>query len=454
MTFQNIVSHNGLFVPNYGIMLESDHALYSEHQNSLWFETASALEPGPVLDSDFDVDAVVIGAGFTGLRAALRLAEAGTRVVVIDAFDVGWGASGRSGGQVNPMLPFNTPDQIRKLVGPGFFESLTQVSLNSADELFELIKTYKIDCQPRQNGWLRVDHCDKARRVSRSNAEIWNRLGADMQAVEGDEVRRLSGSAIYRSGIVVPKGGSVQPLSLARGLARAARDAGAEIYSRSPVSALHRNGAKWLVETARAKVTTDWVILATNGYSDELFSGLAKSILPLVPIQIATAPLKPEQIAEILPHGHTISDTRRIIMYARRERDDRMVFGGHGHLDKNNQAAGFDWLVHDVTRIFPQLEGVDWRYRWGGKIALTEDRLPHFHEPKPGLIAGLGYNGRGVAMSHVMGKWLAERALGAQPESLPFPTTSIKAMSFRGIQMMGESSAIRWMRLLDKLESK
>jgi glycine/D-amino acid oxidase-like deaminating enzyme len=442
------------FVPNYAISMQSDHELYNEHRDSLWFDSAIELEPSPVLEDETNADVVVIGAGYTGLRAALRLAEAGTRVVVLDAFDIGWGASGRNGGQVNPMLPFNTPDRIRKLVGDNYFESLTEASLNSADELFELIETYKIDCQPRQNGWLRVDHCDKARKVSQANAEIWNRLGADMQPVEGDEVQRLSGSAIYRSGVVVPKGGSVQPLSLARGLARAACEAGAEIYSRSPVSALHRKGAKWLVETPRAKVTTDWVILATNGYSDKLFPGLAKSILPLVPIQIATGPLEPRQIAEILPHGHTISDTRRIIMYARREQDDRMVFGGHGHLDQNNEAAGFDWLVRDAERIFPQLKGVDWCYRWGGKIAVTEDRLPHFHEPKPGLIAGLGYNGRGVAMSHVMGKLLADRALGALPESLPFPTTSIKAMSFRRIQMMGESSAIKLMRFLDKLESK
>jgi len=122
-------------------------------------------------------------------------------------------------------------------------------------------------------------------------------------------------------------------------------------------------------------------------------------------------------------------------------------------LDKKNAPAGFDWLINDAQRIFPQLKNVDWCYRWGGRIAVTEDRLPHFHEPKPGLIAGLGYNGRGVAMSHVMGKALAQRVLGANPDSLPFPTTSIKAVSFRSIQLMGESTAIKIMRFMDKLES-
>ena len=434
--------------------MSSDHELYNEHRDSLWFDTAIELEPSPVLEGDTTADVVVVGAGYTGLRAALRLAEAGTSVLVLDAFDIGWGASGRNGGQVNPMLPFNTPDRIRKLVGDNYFESLTEASLNSADELFELIKTYNIDCQPRQNGWLRVDHCDKAREVSKSNTKIWNSLGANMVSIEGEEVQQLSGSKIYRYGTVNPNGGAVQPLSLVRGLARAARSAGAKTYSRSPVSSLRRKDNKWVVETPTGKVSSDWVIFATNAYSDEALPKLAKSVLPLAPIQIATDPLAPEIIDAILPQGHTISDTRRIIMYARREPDNRMVFGGHGHLDRNNVVGGFEWLLRDVERIFPQLKGVNWRYRWGGKIAVTEDRLPHFHEPKPGLLAGLGYNGRGVAMSHVMGKLLAERVLGAQPESLPFPTTSLKAMPYRSIQLMEESTAIAWMRMLDKLESR
>jgi len=434
--------------------MQPDFSIDPEHRNSLWAQTASALNPSPILEDETKADVVVVGAGFTGLRAALHLAESGSNVVVVDALDVGLGASGRNGGQVNPMLPFNTPAQINKLVGPKFFESLTEASLNSADSLFDLIKTHNIDCKPLQNGWLRVDHCSKARKVSQKNAQIWNQLGADMQPVDGDEVKRLSGSNVYQSGVVVPKGGSVQPLSLARGLAKAALAAGAKIYSRSPVSGLKRDGSKWVVTTPTGKITTDWVILATNGYSDSLFPKLERSILPLVPIQIATAPLHESQIGDILPDGNTISDTRRIIMYARKEQDNRMVFGGHGHFDnKKNAPAGFDWLINDAQRIFPQLKNVDWCYRWGGRIAVTEDRLPHFHEPKPGLIAGLGYNGRGVAMSHVMGKALAQRVLGASPDSLPFPTTSIKAVSFRSIQLMGESTAIKIMRFMDKLES-
>jgi sarcosine oxidase len=421
---------------------------------SLWAHTAVPAAPHPALNDRISTDAVVIGAGFTGLRAALVLAEAGTDVVVLDAADVGWGASGRTGGQVNPMLPFNTPQQIRKRVGGLYFERLTAASLNSADALFTLIRRHNIDCQARQNGWLRVDHCEKARRQSVSNALIWNQYGAEMQPLDAHEVQQLSGSPRYRSGILNPRGGAVQPLSLARGLAATASHYGAKIYGNSPVSDLTQTPQGWTVSTPQGQVHATWVIIATNGYTGGLLKGLSASILPLLPIQIATDPLSADRIADILPQGQTISDTRRVIMYARREPDNRFVFGGHGNMQANGKAGGFEWLVRDAGRIFPTLKGVHWKFRWGGNIALTSDRLPHLHEPKPGLLAGLGYNGRGVAMSHVMGRVLAERVLGKAQQDLAFPVTDIKKYPFRSAQMMGESTAIGWMRLLDYLDAR
>ena len=426
----------------------------TQFPDSLWVDTATPLDPNPALEGDISCDVVVVGAGFTGLRAALQLGEAGSSVIVVDAGDVGWGASGRNGGQVNPMLPFNTPDKLMKLVGPQYFERLTETSLNSADALFDLIRKYDIDCQARQNGWLRVDHCEQARKESASNTEIWNRHGANMHLVEGDEVARLSGSKIYQSGVVAPKGGAVQPLSLARGLARAALGSGVTIHGQTPVTGLREAGKGWVVKTATGDVSAEWVVFATNGYTDGLCSGLAESIIPLVSIQIATDPLSPQQIESILPEGHTISDTRRVIMYSRREPDDRFVYGSVGKFSVDDEFGGFDWLLRDARRVFPQLGEVNWRFRWGGQIAITKDRLPHFHEPRKGLIAGLGYNGRGVAMSHVMGLTLAQRVLGAAPESLPFPSTAIKSMPFRAIQMMGKGSVIQMMRMLDYLESR
>ena len=433
-------------------MLVQEPAL--NYSGSLWARTAPDLPPNPSLMDEIEADVVVVGAGLTGLRAAIALAVAGSRVVVVDAGDVGWGASGRSGGQVNPALPFVGPDKLRRIVGDTYAGRMVKAAVGSADEIFDLVRKYQINCDARQKGWLRVNHCRKAARISRADAESWSRYGAQMLPVGGEELQRLSGTTAYDSGILNPGGGAVQPLGFVRGLAKVAMGAGARIFGRTEIIRLERKDGKWLAHAKTGHIRSDWVVLATNAYSGSVQPKLGKSIIPLVSIQIATDTLSEKQIGAILPEGHTISDTRRIIMYARREPGNRLVFGGLGRIAQGGVIKGHGWLMRDAERIYPQLKGVNWKYKWGGKIALTGDRLPHLHEPEPGLIVGLGYNGRGVAISQVMGRTLAERVLGAHPESLPFPIANISSVPFRGIQMLGKGTAIWWMKFLDRLEVK
>jgi sarcosine oxidase len=420
--------------------------------NSLWMAGLRHTLPNSPLTQQTTSDVTVIGAGFTGLRAAHKLADAGKRVVVLDANDVGFGASGRNGGQVNPILPFNGPEQVRRHVGPTYLQRLTDISLGSADSLFDFINQYQIKCDARQHGWLRVDHCERAKKESRKNAEAWIKLGAQIEFVDGEALTTLTGSSAYQSGILVPRGGAVQPLALVHGIAERAKSAGATIYGYSAANRLTQQPDGWTVETASGSVTSQWVILATNGYTDTLYKHLKASIIPFVSVQIATPQLPPEVINTILPQGHTIADTRRVIIYARREPDDRIVIGSHGNIRNDDSLTGFDWLKNDAERIFPQLKGIDWEYAWGGKIAVTDDRLPHFHEPATGLVAGMGYNGRGVAMSNAMGTVLADRVLGTAPEDLPFPISRIKKIPFRNVQLLGKRTVVWWMQQLDKRE--
>lgn len=422
--------------------------------DSLWSATANTGDVHPPLRGDIDADVTIIGAGFTGLRAALQLAEAGIKVVVLDAGDVAYGASGRTGGQVNPMLPFNTPKKLREILGPVYFDRLRETSLGSADELFTLIKDYQIDCQARQNGWLRVCHNAKALREAKSGVAEWNKYGAEMEIIGRDELAKRSGTKAYHAGVITPKGGAVQPMSLALGVASAAKNRGCQIFGNSAVTSIESSGKGWIAKTQLGKIKSDWIIVATNGYSDDLIPKLSKTIIPITPIQIATDPLPESVIGSVLPEGHTISDSRRIIMYARREPDNRMVYGGHGNVSPTGEIRGIDWLKKDAARVFPQLSNVRWTYKWGGTIAITDDHLPHLHEPKPGILVGLGYNGRGVAMSHVMGRTMAERVLGKDANALAFPTSNIKSIPFRSVQLGGMSTAIWFMRLLDYLETR
>ena len=433
-------------------MLANAQFSNTHYPASLWIDTAQPLDPMPRPVGQLDADCVVIGAGYTGLRTALVLAEAGAKVVVLDACDVGWGASGRNGGQVNPMPTFSNPDALRDVVGNTYFERIVELYLQSADELFGLIRRHGIDCQARQCGWMRVDHCDQAKQISRANAQSWNQLGANLELLDESDVKRLTGSPRYASGVHSKTAGAIHPLSLARGLAKCVTTAGGIIFGQAPVSAIQPANKGWTVSTPNATVRADWVVQCTNGYTKDLNKPLAKSIVPLVPIQIATDPLKPEHIESVLPDGQTIADTRRVIMYSRREPDDRMVYGGLGHLDSNGRIGGFDALIRDAESVFPSLRGVNWKYQWGGQIAITADRVPHIHEPQAGLIMGLGYNGRGVAMSNVMGRILAERVLGADSASLPFPVTTISAFPMHAFHTAGTRIATQWMKIRDAIE--
>lgn len=246
----------------------------------------------------------------------------------------------------------------------------------------------------------------------------------------------------------------MQPLGLTRGLERVARGAGAQIFSHSAVTGLRQQDGGWILKVNGHEVTAQKVIVATNGYSDNLVKGLKRSVLPLTSIQIATEPLEADRIGPLCPEGHTISDTRRLIMYCRREPGGQFIYGGMGYRTPMGGVGGFQWLYKDAPRIFPSLKGVKWHYKWGGSVALTQDRVPHLHEPAPGLVAGLGYNGRGVAMSLQMGSVMARRALGTAMADLSFPAAPIKPYTFRDPQVLGAGLAMSLLRLQDEREAR
>lgn len=418
---------------------------------SLWSRTAIAQTEYPPCQGDKEVDVTVVGAGFTGLRATLELLGKGANVALVDSHQPGWGASGRTGGQVNPMA-HETPDQIRKKLGSKFGSRLTEAYIKSADELFQVIKKNDIDCEPVQRGWLRAAHCKKAIPALERMQQGWSREGLDVQMIHGDDLTRLSGSQAYDVAALTSAAGCIHPLSYCRGMAQRITQAGGAIHGNTQVTEVRREGDKWRVMSPKGSLLSRWVLFCTNGYTDNVLSGLKKTFIPLVSLQAATRPLSDELYQSILPEGHTLADTRRVIYYSRKDNRNRVLLGSLGRNPECTLDVDRKRLVKAFATVYPQLSVDDIEFYWGGRVAFTPDLLPHLHEPAPGILAGLGFNGRGVAMGSVMGRVMAERASGKDTEALDIPTTSFPRYPLRDMASLGIRLMIPYLETRDRVD--
>ena len=393
-----------------------------------WTHTATPAEMYPLLKTHEKADVIVIGGGLTGCRTALGLADAGLRVIVLEERDIGWGASGRSGGQCNPVWR-ETPDELRARFGVPAADLLVQTTLTAAHDLFADISRFGIECDPVQNGWVQAAHTRKARSRLKILSAGWKQAGADIDIIEGDDVEAICGSPEYQFALFHHAGGNVQPLSLTRGYASSATARGATIYCGERVQALTRNNGAWTAVTQSGSVSAEQVVIATNAYTNNgLWPGLQQTFFPLVSISLATAPLSEEQKKSVLPNRVTISDTRLAIYYARYDRDDRLIFGCVGSSDHVKTLGGHKRLQDGLHTVFPQLRHIGIERHWAGRIAVTPEMMPRIYEPAAGVTAALGFSGRGIAMTSVMGRALTQKILGGAEHSLPFPVQAINSV--------------------------
>jgi glycine/D-amino acid oxidase-like deaminating enzyme len=433
--------------PERRIMIRNERAVIA---NSLWTATANASTDFPALHGEMRADVAVVGAGYTGLSAALHLAEGGAEVVVLDAEHPGWGASGRNGGQVNVGLK-DAPSVIKARFGEHWGGRMIRMAGEAGDLVFDLIDRHGIDCAARRPGWLRAAHTPKTLRQLHALAADWADHGGGMDTLDRDAMQRLTGTDAYLGGVIDRRGGSLHPLNYALGLAAAAQAQGARIFGQSPVRQIDREGTDFVLRTPDGRLCAEQVLLCTNGYSGDVMRPLARSILPVRSVQVATAPLSDNLRRSILAGGHAVSDARRLLLYFRQDPDGRFVMGGRGTYNDRSTARQIAWLRRISTQLFPQLEGVEWQHAWGGYVALTPDHYPHLHEIEPGMMAGLGYNGRGVAIATAMGRVMARWAAGAEPDTLDFPTSPLKPLPFAFARNIAVEAEILRLRLLDRL---
>jgi glycine/D-amino acid oxidase-like deaminating enzyme len=417
---------------------------------SLWSVTAP---PGPVctaLEGAQRTQAVVVGGGYTGLSAALHLAEAGREVIVLEAMEIGERASGLNGGQVIPGVKVD-PDNIEMLLGPYAGGRLVTTAASGPDLVFDLIARHAIECDAIRTGWIQPATSDGALAQLARRAEQWWRRGVPIELLSRREVLQLTGSARYCGGLLDRRGGNVQPLAYVRGLAHAVVRAGARIFTRSPALRLARLSGAWNIETPQGSVSAPLVILATNAYTDAISDELRRTIVTVPSFQVATAPIPAALRSTILPDRQAASDTWHLLRYFRLDAGGRLVLGARGTFAPAPQLRDVQYQYHAVHEIYPQLRGIAFEYHWGGLVAMTRDSLPHLHELAPGLLAGLGYNGRGVAMATVMGRLLARRALGTPAGELGFPVTPVMPLPLHRLSRAAARVSIQYLRVVDGL---
>lgn len=416
--------------------------------DSLWSATANKAPDCPPLSGEAIADVVIVGAGYTGLSAALHLADKGISVVVLEAETPGWGASGRNGGQVNPGL-LEDPDQIIAVFGAEMGARMINISGGAPDLVFSLIKKHKIKCDAVQSGWIRPAHNEKSLGLLQSRVAQWKKFGSPMHMLDRDELASLLGSSIYMGGSIDIRGGNLHPLNYALGLADAALKAGVALYGHSRVISLEHDAGKYVMKTEQGYVKADKVLLCTNGYTDKLASPLARTIVPVRSTQVATVPLSNNVAKSILPELQAPSDTRRMLLYFRKDAQGRFIMGGRGSYGDSATANNQEALRLVSLKMFPQLEGVEWQHAWGGYIAMTMDHYPHLNQLDEGIAAGLGYNGRGVAMATAMGKVLADWASGTADAALDFPLTQPKTIGLHRFHKLGVGAEVKRMQMLD-----
>ncbi len=416
---------------------------------NLWEETAVAPPVCPPLDRNVSTDVLVIGAGYLGLSAALHLAEAGVETVVVDAEAPGWGASGRNGGQIIPGLKYD-PAELESMFGHERGKRLWQFAGRTADVVFDLIDRHKLNCGARRSAWIQGVHSHAAAERSKRRAADWQSRGAAVEYLDQSRAAKISGTSIYVGAFADYRAGALQPLSFARELARAALAAGARIHGKTRIITLERDGAGWraLCQNGK-KLSARRVILATNAYSDKLVPGVSQSIVAANSLQIATAPLPPSVRSTILPNGEVLSDTRRIIRYWRLDDDGRLLMGGRGPYREPRPLSDWSHLMRDVRVLFPALCDVPFTHRWGGRVAIHTDYLPHLHRLRHGLTIAVGCQGRGIGWQTAMGAELARMQM--RQDYVPvLPVSPIAPITFHHLKAMGVTATIAMYRVLDR----
>jgi len=381
------------------------------HPDSYYVATAMGMEERPALEEELTADVCVIGGGFTGLSAALNLAELGMDVVVLEAERIGYGASGRNGGLVGSGQRQDVLDTEEQF-GLPLSQQLWNFAELAKEEIRSRVEKHSIECDLQKGQLLGVHkkgYLGYAQELADTLTEHYEYPFC--RALNADETKEYIATDDFLEGFYDPGALTIHPLNYTLGLARAASEAGVRIFENSRVqSYTHTDPA--IITTATGRVKASFIVLACNGYLADLEPRSAGKIMPINNFMIATESLGEERAREVINGRFGVHDTRFVVNYFRMSDDHRLLFGGG-----ENYRPGFPKDIAKVVRpymlkLFPQLKDAGIDYAWGGTLSVTVNRLPHLGRLEPNVFFGQGYSGHGIPTANFAGKVIAEAICG------------------------------------------
>ncbi len=402
-------------------------------QHGLWAATAENKPELPRLMEDQTAQVAIVGAGYTGLSAALHLSLKGVNSIVLEANDVGFGGAGRNVGLVNAGL-WLMPEDVIRLVGRDHGDRLIRILGDSPELVYGLIEKYDIQCEAWHHGTLHCADTASGYRALQERERQWKKLGAPVRLLEKDEAALKTGSAAFYGALQDDRAGTVQPMSYAFGLASAALKEGARIYRQSPVTSLDKKEGKWHLGTPNGTVRAESVIIAVQGYPQEVFKDQARNMVPFNFFQFATRPLPKDIVKTILPDRQGAWDTNLILSSYRLDAAGRLIVGSVGMVEGMAYNLNRAWARRTIKKVFPQAGPVEFEFGWYGRIAMTTDHIPRFHVLDKNMAMVTCYNGRGIGPGTVFGKLLAEHTLSGDAGHIPLPVSRMTPVFFRNLR--------------------
>lgn len=390
-----------------GIGSSHPYAGNGDHTTSYYAASANPAPIRPQLIGDKQIDVCVVGAGYSGLSTALHLAEKGHRVAIVEGARVGWGASGRNGGQIVNGLNASL-QKIRKAYGKDTATFVAGLVQEGGEIIRERVKTYDIKCDLKDNN-IFTAYTGAHMRELEDRQKLWASYGIKNQQMLGkEELRQHVGSDVYAGGLIDYSGGHMHPLNLALGEAEAFERNGGTIFELSPVISVDAEAASPVIRTAKGSITAKTLVLCGNAYLGNVVPALTSRVMPVSTQVMATEPLGEDLARSLLPTDACVEDVRYILDYFRLSGDRRLLFGGgtvYGGADPRDIEAK---LRRNLDRVYPQLRNVKVDYAWSGNFALSFTRVPQMGRIGANTYFAHGYSGHGVTGSHTFGRILSE----------------------------------------------